>query len=78
LYKDVPVKDLENKFEKAKEIARETADVERAKRMNPKSAAEFPGEMNPLKQAASRKTIRATPSSGGGRAAQTQADEDFL
>lgn len=78
LYVDVPVKDLENKFDKAKEVARETADVERAKRMNPKPAAEFPGEMNPLKQAASRTTVKATPSSGGGKAAQAQADEDFV
>ena len=77
LYVDVPVKDLENKFDKAKEVARETADVERAKRMNPKPAAEFPGEMNPLKQAASRTTVKATPSSGGGTA-NRQADEDFV
>ena len=46
--------------------------------MNPKPAAEFPGEMNPLKQAASRTTVKATPSSGGGKAAQAQADEDFV
>ena len=41
----------ENKFNKAKEIARERADVEKAKRMNAKPAADFPGETNPLKQA---------------------------
>jgi len=78
LYKDVPVKDLENKFALKKERLRETADIERVKRMNPKPAAEFPGEMNPLKQAASRSTVKATPSSGGGKAAQAQADEDFF
>lgn len=68
----------ENKFALKKERLREKADFERSKRMNPKLAAEFPGEMNPLKQAASRSTIRATPSSGGGGAANRQADEDFF
>jgi len=66
LYVDVPVKDLENKFDKAKEVAREKEDVERAKRMNPKPAADSPGEMNPLKQAASRTTVRATPTTTRG------------
>ena len=77
LYKDVPVKELENKFDKAKEIAREREDIQRSKQLDPKAAAEFPGEINPLKQASSRTTVKATPSSGGGRA-NTQADEDFL
>ena len=66
----------ENKFNKAKEIARERADVEKAKRMNSKPAADSPGETNPLKQAASRSTIKATPNSGAA-AANKQADEDF-
>ena len=67
----------ENKFNKAKEIARERADVEKAKRMNAKPAADSPGETNPLKQAASRSTIKATPNSGGAAAAANkQADED--
>jgi hypothetical protein len=48
----------ENKINIAKEVARERADVERAKRMNPKDAAESPGELNPLKQAATRKTSK--------------------
>ena len=66
----------ENKFNKAKEIARERADVEKAKRMNSKPAADSPGETNPLKQAASRSTIKATPNSGAAAAANKQADED--
>jgi hypothetical protein len=67
----------ENKFNKAKEIARERADVEKAKRMNAKPAADSPGETNPLKQAASRSTIKATPNSGAAAAANKQADEDL-
>ena len=62
----------ENKFEKAKEIRREREDVQRVKRTQPKEPGEFPGEMDPYKQAASK------PKSGGGRAAQTQADVDFI
>ena len=64
----------ENKFNKAKEIARERADVEKAKRSNPKPAADSPGETNPLKQAASRSTIRATPNTNRG---SSTARDDF-
>ena len=48
----------ENKMNLAKEVARERADVERAKQTEPKNAAESPGELNPLKQAATRKKPR--------------------
>ena len=48
----------ENKMNLAKEVARERADVERAKKTEPKNAAESPGELNPLKQAATRKKPR--------------------
>ena len=64
----------ENKFNKAKEIARERADVEKAKRSNPKPAADSPGETNPLKQAASRSTIKATPNTNRG---SSTARDDF-
>ena len=64
----------ENKFNKAKEIARERADVEKAKRMNAKPAADSPGETNPLKQAASRSTIKATPNTNRG---SSTARDDF-
>jgi len=64
----------ENKFNKAKEIARERADVEKVKRSNPKPAADSPGETNPLKQAASRSTIRATPNTNRG---SSTARDDF-
>ena len=64
----------ENKFNKAKEIARERADVEKVKRSNPKLAADSPGETNPLKQAASRSTIKATPNTNRG---SSTARDDF-
>ena len=64
----------ENKFNKAKEIARERADVEKVKRSNPKPAADSPGETNPLKQAASRSTIKATPNTNRG---SSTARDDF-
>ena len=63
----------ENKFDKAQEVRREREDVERAKRTEPKNPLEFSGEMDPYKQAVSN-----PKTGGGGRAAQTQADEDFL
>ena len=63
----------ENKFDKAQEVRREREDVERAKRTEPLEPGEFPAEMDPYKQAASK-----PKSGGGGKAAQTQADEDFL
>ena len=47
-----------NKIDIAKERAREREDVERAKKLEPKNAAESPGELNPLKQAATRKKSR--------------------
>ena len=62
----------ENKFDKAQEMRREREDVERVKRTEPKEPGEFPGEMDPYKQAASK-----PKSGGGGRAAQTQAELDL-
>ena len=56
----------ENKINLAKEVARERADVERAKKLTPKDTAESQGELNPLKQAASRPSQRATTNTNRG------------
>ncbi len=63
----------ENKINLAKEVARERADVERAKKLTPKAAAESQGELNPLKQAASRPSQR--PSANTNRGSSTARDD---
>ena len=56
----------ENKMNLAKEVARERADVERAKKLTPKDAAESQGELNPLKQAGAKPSQRATANTNRG------------
>ena len=56
----------ENKINLAKEVARERADVERAKKLTRKDAAESQGEMNPLKQAGAKPSQRATANTNRG------------
>ena len=63
----------ENKINLAKEVARERADVERAKKLTPKYTAESQGELNPLKQAASRPSQR--PSANTNRGSSTARDD---
>ena len=65
----------ENKINLAKEVARERADVERAKKLTPKDTAESQGELNPLKQAASRPSQR--PSANTNRGSSTRDDYDL-
>ena len=64
----------ENKMNLAKEVARERADVERAKKLTPKDTAESQGELNPLKQAAAKPSQRATTNTNRG---SSTARDDF-
>ena len=65
----------ENKINLAKEVARERADVERAKKLTPKDTAESQGELNPLKQAAAKPSQRATTNTN--RGSSTRDDYDL-
>jgi len=64
-----------NRIDIAKERAREKADVERVKQQSPKAAAESQGELNPLKQAASKPSQK--PSANTNRGSSTRDDYDL-